>query len=966
MLLRFFIVYIFFFNSIKAQTPYHYSLSEESGLPSSEVYQVKQDSFGFIWIGCDAGLYRYDGIRFKEYNFSKENGRSKSELKFDGRGRLWCQNFTGQIFFLDQDSLQLFHDFSKDFRIFPSYTVDKENFVWIATEKAIQRYDLSGKKINELHLIHGMKDTIPWNDIEVTSAGKVFATSYFKGLCEITNNNGQLKAKQKQPIRKEYGRMSIEVLKSGLYVIEEAIPGKNYNVYRLVNDSLSLLLNISDDCFVYKLAEDHSDGLWLCTSKGIRGLNKNNRSAGDRRILSTDKISSFTMDKEGNIWLTSLQNGVHIIPNMNLYLIGSENQKIDDNYISAITLGANNAILAGTYSGRVFVSEGEEVDFNKMNHSLGFRTVKKIIPYKEGYLISRGVFQYIDKKRQLEVPSLRNARDFCVLRDTIYFITSHSSGYFPVKDIFNKVTSPQIKTGVIQQKAGRSIVADSTDGRLFLASNEGVFEYARNQLKEIKWNNERINASKLYLHKGVLWIATVNDGLITLLNGKIDEQTELNKALKGRRIKTLKIDTDYLWIATEVCLNKINLNNKSASYFDLSDGLLSKEINDVLFTHDLVYLATNKGIIRMLKNNPSINNVPPEIKITGVQLNDVYCDPRQLSSLAYNKSKLAIHFIATCMRARGNFLYMYRLIGLDSGWTSLSALSNSVVYPSLPPGDYIFEVKARNEDGIESVHAQKISFSISKPFWQTWWFYVCVAASGAVLVLLIAVSALRNIRNKAQIKNDLISSQLTAIRAQMNPHFMYNTLNSIQDLIIKGDIKHTNYYLSKFSSLMRKILEFSENEKVILSEEVEMLKNYLELEKLRFGEDFSFEISLDDNLDQMRTFIPSLIIQPFAENAIKHGLLHKKGLKKISVRFVIVDEHYLEAIIEDNGIGRERSEEIKQRSKLRHKSFANSAVQKRLELLNKSNPGFISLEIVDLYAHKEAIGTRVVLRIKRL
>lgn len=956
---------LFFMSTLsQAQTPYYYTLTEENGLPSSEVYQVKQDQFGFIWLGCDAGLFRYDGIRFKQFNYAKENGRSKSELKFDFSGRLWCQNFTGQLFYVDGDSLILYKDFSKELRSYPQYAVDKQSNVWIATEKCLEKLDVKGTTISKVCKTLNGKDSIPWLDVEITSDGRIYATSYHLGLCEIKPKENSYEVNQISPKSSIFGRMSLELLGSGLYINEEVSSGKKYRIYKYLNNKLTLIADINRDCFVYKVSEDKNGRICLTTSIGVFDYDYELGSFNfDKALLPDDKISSSYQDKEGNTWLTSLQNGIHVIPNMGLYLITRFNEPIQDNYISALTIGDQGNIIAGSYSGKVFgVEEGKSTSIKFLNNGV-YRTVKKIVVYKNGYLVSRGVFQYCTKNTEVDFPLLRNARDFCVLNDTIFYITSHASGYFPIKKEITNTSVEQTNPVLIQQKAGRSVVCDIENNCVYIASNDGVFEFKNQTLHSIQFNNERINASKLYFDSNVLWIATVGDGFLAYQDKKIETKDKINNLLKGRRVKTFEINNGILWAATEVCLNKINIQNNTAEYFDLSDGLLSREINDMAFSDSIIYIATNKGIVRFLQNTISVNPIKPSIKLVSVKFNDEAFDLNEVSELDYTKRKVSFKFIATCMRARGNFFYKYRLIGLDTNWSETPAINNEIVFPSLPAGNFVFEVKAVNEDGIESQNVQQVRFAIKKPFWQTWWFYLVIAASGAVLVLIISLLVIKNIRKKAQVRNDLISSQLTAIRAQMNPHFMYNTLNSIQDLILNGDIKNTNYYLSKFSSLMRKILEFSDNEKVVVEEEVEMLQNYLELEKLRFGNDFKFKIEVDEEIDSQKMFIPSLIVQPFVENALKHGLLHKKGGKVISIIFALANGNLI-VTIEDNGVGRKRSEEIKERGKLGHKSFASSAVQKRLKLLNESNREKVTAEIIDLYNDTQATGTKVVLSIK--
>lgn len=956
------ILCLFIFKS-NGQSPYYYDLSEENGLPSSEVYQTVQDDFGFIWIGCDAGLFRYDGIRFKQYSYSKENGRSISELKFDFSGRLWCQNFSGQIFYIENDSLRLFKDFSKELRIYPQFAVDKDGNVWIATEKYLEKLDKKGKSLLRKTVLNSNKDSVSWYDITVNNKNEIYATSFQLGLCQVVEVDEMFSIRVLKEQNEANTRKILEAINLDLFYVEEVIAGKKYQVYKLENNRPQLFLTVESNFFVYKISVDSEGDYWLSTSKGVYPINRNLKKIDTNAVLlKGDKISSFFQDKENNIWLTSLQSGIHIIPTKYLFTTSHSNSPFQDNYISALVFGMDGEIIAGTYSGKIYSFNQRQKTEMPFNHSGTYRSVKKIVPYKNGYLISRGEFGFYSKDRAIEIPSLKNIRDFCVLKDTLFFITSHASGYFPLSTVLKSKDSLKLNYKVIQQKAGRSVTSDSIKNAIFFASNDGVFQYSFGKLNSVEYNKERISAGKLGFVHGKLWIASVNEGFYSFNYKTTTKEEGINHLLKGKRIKTFTIYKDVIWVATDVCLNKINIKSLSAEYYDLSDGLMSKEINDILITDEKVYLATNKGIINFLAKTSSVNKVKPKIKITEVKVNDSIIENNYLQFLKHFQKKLSIRFITTCFRARGNFSYKYRLLGLDSNWTITPATNNEVIFPSLPSGNFMFEVKAINEDGVESEKAATLQFIIKKPFWQMWWFYLLIGVLGILLTGIISLIIIKNIKRKSQTKNDLVTSQLTAIRAQMNPHFMYNTLNSIQDLILKSDIKNTNYYLSKFSTLMRKILEFSENENVLLEEEMEMLNSYLELEKLRFGNEFQFKIQVDQRIITSKTFFPSLIIQPFVENAIKHGLLHKKGEKNVIVTFTKISNG-LRVEIHDNGVGRKRSAEIKSRGTIYYKSFATGAVQKRLELLNSSRPNPITFQTIDLHENEKPIGTKVILEI---
>ena len=213
-------------------------------------------------------------------------------------------------------------------------------------------------------------------------------------------------------------------------------------------------------------------------------------------------------------------------------------------------------------------------------------------------------------------------------------------------------------------------------------------------------------------------------------------------------------------------------------------------------------------------------------------------------------------------------------------------------------------------------------------------------------------------RKKSEQQNELSASKLTAIQSQMNPHFIFNSLNSIQDLVLKGDVENSYSYLSTFSELVRKTLNYSEKDFIEFEQEIKLLNLYLSLEKLRFKKNFTYEISVDNLEDIM---IPPMLIQPFIENSLVHGLLHKEGDKKLRVHIELKDK--LICVIDDNGIGRDKAKAIKHRQNKPNESFSGRALGKRLEILSKVFQGEFGYYYEDLFDEKGCSGTRVILTI---
>lgn len=217
---------------------------------------------------------------------------------------------------------------------------------------------------------------------------------------------------------------------------------------------------------------------------------------------------------------------------------------------------------------------------------------------------------------------------------------------------------------------------------------------------------------------------------------------------------------------------------------------------------------------------------------------------------------------------------------------------------------------------------------------------------------------MNRIRKKSKQINELNASKLTAIQSQMNPHFIFNSLNSIQDLVLQGDVENSYTYIATFSSLVRKTLNYSEKDFIDFEEEIQLIEIYLSLEKLRFKKDLDYQINtnkIDDIL------IPPLLIQPFIENALVHGLLHKEGFKKLTISFELNEN--LICTIEDNGIGREKARAIRARQRSEHVSFSGKAIQNRFDILSNIYERKFGYQYEDLVENGIATGTKVSLTI---
>jgi sensor histidine kinase YesM len=308
-------------------------------------------------------------------------------------------------------------------------------------------------------------------------------------------------------------------------------------------------------------------------------------------------------------------------------------------------------------------------------------------------------------------------------------------------------------------------------------------------------------------------------------------------------------------------------------------------------------------------------------------------------------------------------LYRKRLYPLEKDWSDPD-LANSAKYINLPPGQYNFQVMACNNEGIWSDNALSFEFEIRRPYYQTWWFLLL---SGLLLANLIYFLVLfriytvkREQKKEFERKVERSKIELKALRSQMNPHFVFNSLNAIQHYIVNSKSEEAIKYLSKFAKLIRMILQYSDKPTVTVEEDLESLKLYIELEKMRFEDKFDYAIVVENTVDLDYDIMPPMLMQPYVENSILHGLNPKseKGKLDIGLRS---ENNILICTISDNGIGRMKSAEIKHMGALKeHRSLGMRITEERLKILNEIHASQLSVEVRDLIDEQgRPAGTQV-------
>ena len=472
---------------------------------------------------------------------------------------------------------------------------------------------------------------------------------------------------------------------------------------------------------------------------------------------------------------------------------------------------------------------------------------------------------------------------------------------------------------------------------------------------------------------GELWISSEENGL-----GKVDisdpgkgivyRLTE-KEGLLSNHIRAARFDqNDVLWILSDLGISTYDLPSGELANYPWDRGVINAN-KLVILSNGNVALAGSDGMISLLDHATiKSTRVAPEPYITRVKVRDqvIYKggNIRELQKLSIknNRDNLSIEFSA--MGFTNPKQFAYQLEGVDATWVE-TYNDRSSTYSNLKPGDYAFNVKARLDGGNWSeIHTLEIYLA---PRWyETWLFRILTLISLVAIAILIYRSRIDNARKqerlKADFRNQLNEMEMQALRAQMNPHFLFNSINSIEHYIITNERDKAADYLNRFSRLMRLILQNSRSQKVILADELEAVRLYMDLESVRFKIPFDYAIEVSENINESDIEIPPMLIQPFVENAIWHGIQHKDSKGHISLKIDLVDEH-LECIIDDDGIGRAAAGKYARTSKKMHKSVGLEITRARVDMLNRSNQENASFVIDDKFdSTGNAIGTRVILR----
>lgn len=938
-----------------AQYPFTIKIQSPDPLPTPVIYDMLADTQGYIWLATDKGLIKFNSRTYAILPFNSTQSKSLGYINQDPQGTIWCMNYNKQIFYVQHDSLKLFEVidnlYNQHVGLLNMNVSDK--YIYISSLKLIVEIDKKRHKI--------LRSITKPNTNSFYQHSTIFNDSliYFNRKNELCNLQKTIRHVDST---NQFFELRFTTDNTVLLAIERGKRERLAFVFDGKNITQLPDYNIPKDAYVYHLSCTGKNEFWLCTQYGAYLWNY--ATGNTTHIFPDERVSDVVKDFQGNYWFSTLDNGLYKCPNINCVKIESPFSSINNNATKVIKLHNGSYIFGNTKGEIALVDKNlkNKTKFNSANKEeieflFANETEKKLycdaglFSYETGKQISGNDFGKgvtIDAFDNIIYGSFSR----CIVTTSDYSkvdtntVPTNCALYKNLKNTYVKIFKETIKKAkLLRERRTHFTLANSNKNGFWVAYDDNLFYYNyTGKIDTITNNQQPIIATHLLQHNNQLYVSTTTNGLLVLsAQNKIINHFNTQTGLQSNAAKKTIFNSNNIWLLTDESLEIIDLHKNVIQEFFSSTGLESLTVYDFAIDSNKIILATPNGIMFY---NQTPNAAENKINVTQLMVLNNNKSIDNNAVLSYYENSISIKIDAIHYKAPNKLYFHYKLKGSTDDWQTVAASNNIVNYNFLPAGNYVFEVYAADVNNLYKSNVKTFSFTISKPFWQTWWFICLVVIS----ILIIGVLCIRywayRFKTKQQAKENLLHSKLTAIRSQMNPHFLYNVLNTVQGLVYGNKKTEAAEMLGDFSDLMRKTLQESDKTEIALQDEINTLKLYLSLEQKRFTQDFEFSFLIDSNIATDEIYIPSMFVQPFIENAIKHGLLHKQGLKILTIN-IQQQQNNLFISIEDNGIGRKQSAVINQNKKIKSTGFAIKGVEERINIYNQMNQEKISFDIVD-------------------
>jgi ligand-binding sensor domain-containing protein len=956
---------------------YNFQLySDKNGYSAPETLEIFSDSRGFLWLASVNGITCYDGSKFK--NYDKTIGlldntiggliedENKNILVSTKRG---ICSFDGEKFrkipvrFKDKKDHKLYY--------FSSFYRTKNNEVYALSYNGLFRLD---KKKN--CFIQDEFFTFSSPQMAEDLDGKLFVATV-KGLYE--GKNGKWK----------YSKLNKQIKNTNLSAIEIDKKGNKW----IGSTTTILKVNPKNQILDFKIEPNRIFDLKVTSDNTViaGGLMAKVYVFKDEKIevldlqeyISTSEILHVEEDYQGNIWLAA---SAYLVKMTESPVNKSKHFEKITGPFASMTLGNSDQLYIGTLNG-IYEKTIDKLTNYKPSNDPNDLFISALTYHKNKLYLgtfSGKVYVFENKKFKLLLDNKGTS-------DPVYkiLIVNDSEFWICQATKLSRLKKGKVSTYTISHQYTQSALLDSK-GKLWVANFNKLVIFENEKFKEVAGSEKYYGFVTITEDEnGIIWVGTYGNGILKFKNKQIEQITK-KQGLTNDFICSSLYDasTKTMWVGTMYGITQLKLNKKSG-IVSVNKYLNSPNIDNYgCIQNGIVKLKNGHVLIsvgdQIYEYNGQENNLKnPRMKLdfSGFKVNNqlIKKDNRfkinKWNSLPVNpifehfENNLEFNFIAVNYHENSSVSYSWKLEGFDNKWSNFSD-RKFMNYTNLPAGIYTFKVKAVDE-AYKNVSVIQFRFEILTPFYKSFWFIFLVILLIGTTVYFVFTSRVKKIKRETSEKimnfQKLAESELKALRAQMNPHFMFNTINSIQELVLGNDDRTARIYFADFAKMMRMILENSTQKLITLEKEIDFLNLYLSFEKVRFKDKFELRLIVDERLETSLLKLPSMLIQPFIENAINHGLLHKESNGKLEVKFEQIDfenEVFLKCTIEDNGIGREAAMKLNKWRKKQHHSISTTVNSERIELLNTimENKKFYLL-ITDLKEGETATGTKVELLI---
>lgn len=972
------------------------------------VNDIIQDRTGFIWLAGDNGLGRFDGYEFRVYQTAESeaslNGSLISSLAVDTQGDLWIGHSGG---------LSRYDKFSDSFEnIFGAYTpfgsyvdsnyvraffMDADSLIWFETVDGwLHKYNIHDQKLKKLAKHSAVEQPYyHYHAIARSSDNALYVGGrgmgpYIYDETTATFESLPVSSAGLPGTKREYDVSLILPFKDALTWI-----GSLEGLYLYDRNT-----NYFEKYFrgtVYDFICDKKGSYWLGTSMGAFKINIKTGQAkryqldnNDPGSLGGERIFVVYEDRSGRLWFAH-ENGVstHFPQQAGVsymfHVPGIENTPASSR-ITSLARKTKNEIWVGTADEGLDLMHLQTEKFQHFhpdnNPQILSEHVKNLVVHPDGtlyiaYWAGKGFGRYLSDKEIFE--------NFRYEKNALTQDWYNDFAFDRQGDVYLGFWGGPGLTRFAHKKTGFGAVLanrlpDTYHARLITAlhSHENQLWIGTSQSGLMRYDSEKDTAFAYFTqinpeggidvelihdvvadHNGNIWVAAQD---LYLYDSKLDQFNKITRGPHFNQLQTYRICVDSknnLWLLTSKGLMKYDSKNEITTDYSMLVNISFKSNRAAILQLDTntILVGGTNGIALIETDKLGFQHSFPKVFLTHLDVfNEIYIpfiDNQKLVKLAYDQNFFTINFGTDRWESSNLYTYYYKLEGFDDQWRSLSADQRSVYFTNVPAGSYHFKMRTGDAYGNRGEQEASLKIEVIGPWWKQLWFISLLLLVVISIILMLWYVRLRDVKMK--LLNTELNQKL--LRLQMNPHFIFNSLTSIQSFIYSNQKHLAGQYLSDFARLIRLILENSRHERINLDKEIETISLYMELQQLRFTNRFSFEVIVDPAIDKEITFVPPMMVQPFLENALEHGLKNKSdGAGKIQVEYSL-NKNSLQYEVRDNGVGLAAAA-------LQHKlhkgeSLSITICKERLQLIEKQSNTRIKFSIEEIVEDGKVLGTRV-------